>query len=136
MNGTGPNDEAINVSLIHYEVTELRRNPTYIHYYINWFSLLSTGLIPVGLLIFLNGSIYVKIVETTRLREKCRVHLTNKQSSNSNIPEIVMASSDSSEKKKPTRIPHPPNNVSSKDFKMALIMVAIVMVFLLCHLPR
>ena len=39
-------------------------------------------------------------------------------------------------KKKARRMPHPPNNVSSKDFKMALVMVAIVMVFLFCHLPR
>ena len=30
-------------------------------------------------------------------------------------------------KKKARRMPHPPNNVSSKDFKMALVMVVIVM---------
>lgn len=151
MNGTN-GAMPVNVTIVHYTVTELRRNPTYIHYYINWFNFLSTGLIPVGLLIFLNGSIYAKIVETTRLREKCRVHLTNKQQ----VPEVVTVTSsaererehvvlsqqDSSaagngnRKSRKSRMPHPPNNVSSKDFKMAMIMVAIVMVFLLCHLPR
>ena len=130
----------LNETSINYVVTDLRRDTDYIHYYINWFQFLSSGLVPgmlrnffcgwiynkckiatrnigsrlnwpaslstdqnfecnnitqpwlrfvmsiightlvnpVGLLIFLNGSIYAKIVETTRLREKCRVQLTNK----------------------------------------------------------
>ena len=59
------------------------------------------------------------------------------------VPEVVTVTSSEPQehvvihnRKRMPRMPHPPNNVSSKDFKMAMIMVAIVMVFLLCHLPR
>ena len=45
-------------------VTPLRRDPDYIIYYINWFSFLSTGVLPMALLIYLNVNIYVKVVET------------------------------------------------------------------------
>ena len=45
-------------------VTSLRKNPDYIIYYINWFSFLSTGVLPMALLIYLNVNIYVKVVET------------------------------------------------------------------------
>ena len=32
-----------------------------------------TGIIPMGALIFLNSRIYAKILETRRLRERCRI---------------------------------------------------------------
>ena len=56
-----------------YNVTRLRRDPNYITLYVNWFLLLTTGIIPMGALIFLNSRIYAKILETRRLRERCRI---------------------------------------------------------------
>ena len=56
-----------------YNVTRLRRDPDYITLYVNWFLLLTTGIIPMGALIFLNSRIYAKILETRRLRERCRI---------------------------------------------------------------
>ena len=56
-----------------YNVTRLRRDPDYITLYVNWFLLLTTGIIPMGALIFLNSRIHAKILETRRLRERCRI---------------------------------------------------------------
>ena len=140
--------ERINVTRIVYEITNLRRDPNYIHYYINWFSLLSTGLIPVGLLIFLNGSIYAKIAETSRLRERCKVKLIGAHDpSRVPVPTIVMTGPRGPTEEVPLntisatratagKTHHSPMNVSSKDFKMAMVMIAIVLVFFVCHLPR
>ena len=47
------------------QVTELRKDPAYINYYQNWFMLLSTGVVPMVLLIFLNVNIYKKVLETS-----------------------------------------------------------------------
>ena len=48
-----------------YNVTRLRRDPDYITLYVNWFLLLTTGIIPMGALIFLNSRIYAKILENS-----------------------------------------------------------------------
>ena len=36
----------LNETSINYVVTDLRRDTDYIHYYINWFQFLSSGLVP------------------------------------------------------------------------------------------
>ena len=56
-----------------YNITQLRQNSNYITLYVNWFLLLTTGIIPMAALIFLNSRIYAKILETRRLRERCRI---------------------------------------------------------------
>ena len=38
-----------------YNVTSLRRDDSYITIYVNWFLLITTGLLPMGALVFLNG---------------------------------------------------------------------------------
>ena len=43
---------------IDFEVSELRENPDYIQYYINWTRLITTGLIPMGALIYFNFGIF------------------------------------------------------------------------------
>ena len=73
-----PGNEGTNETLtkgiqLSYNVTRLRRDPNYITLYVNWFLLLTTGIIPMGALIFLNSRIYAKILETRRLRERCRI---------------------------------------------------------------
>ncbi len=45
-------------------VTDLRKDPNYIIYYLNWFCLLVTGVLPMAMLIFLNVNIYRKVIET------------------------------------------------------------------------
>ena len=67
---TQPNSSDVMVT---YEVTKLRTNPTYITIYVNWFLLFATGVIPMGSLIYLNSRIYAKILETRRLRERCKI---------------------------------------------------------------
>ncbi len=39
-------------------VSDLRENPDYIRFYINWTRLITTGLIPMGALIYLNSGIF------------------------------------------------------------------------------
>ena len=41
-----------------FEISELRDNPNYIHYYVNWTRLLTTGLIPMVMLIYFNFGIF------------------------------------------------------------------------------
>ena len=41
-----------------YRVTDLRNNPHYIRYYINWTRFLATGLGPMAALVFFNYSIF------------------------------------------------------------------------------
>ena len=67
---TQPNSTDI---IVTYEVTKLRTDPAYITIYVNWFLLFATGVIPMGSLIYLNSRIYAKILETRRLRERCKI---------------------------------------------------------------
>ena len=46
------------------QVTDLRKDPNYITYYINWFGFISTGVLPMMLLVFFNVNIYRKVLET------------------------------------------------------------------------
>lgn len=41
-----------------FELTELRDNPQYIRYYIMWTQLITTGIIPMGALIYFNFGIF------------------------------------------------------------------------------
>ena len=43
---------------IGYQTTELRDDPNYIQFYINWTRLITTGLIPMGALIYFNFGIF------------------------------------------------------------------------------
>ena len=66
---------ANSTEVIHtYNVTSLRKDPSYITIYVNWFLLFATGIIPMGSLMYLNSRIYAKILETRRLRERCRIN--------------------------------------------------------------
>ena len=74
MAGNDSSNETLTKGIqLSYNVTRLRRDPNYITLYVNWFLLLTTGIIPMGALIFLNSRIYAKILETRRLRERCRI---------------------------------------------------------------
>ena len=74
MAGNDSSNETLTKDIqLSYNVTRLRRDPNYITLYVNWFLLLTTGIIPMGALIFLNSRIYAKILETRRLRERCRI---------------------------------------------------------------
>ena len=74
MAGNDSSNETLTQGIqLSYNVTRLRRDPDYITLYVNWFLLLTTGIIPMGALIFLNSRIYAKILETRRLRERCRI---------------------------------------------------------------
>ena len=43
---------------MYYKVTDLRNDPNYIRYYINWTRFLATGLGPMAALVFFNYSIF------------------------------------------------------------------------------
>eukprot|EP00093_Oithona_nana_P001636 01636.XXX_5444_4188_1 [CDS] Oithona nana genome sequencing. len=155
-----------NETIYSYNVTSLRRDSSYITIYVNWFLLITTGLLPMGALIFLNGRIYAKILETRKLRERCRIKATN------NIPLVLKKTNqttdnpieDNDEGIAPVAVAEmasvanqansttiqeasslqPQNNpaskrheaMSTKDFKMARVLLSIVLVFFVCHLPR
>jgi len=52
-----------------FEISELRDNPNYIHYYVNWTRLLTTGLIPMVMLIYFNFGIF-RGIQMTHERTK------------------------------------------------------------------
>lgn len=56
-NGTILNDSQVEYQ-IGYQTTELRDDPNYIQFYINWTRLITTGLIPMGALIYFNFGIF------------------------------------------------------------------------------
>ena len=53
-----------------FEISELRDNPNYIHYYVNWTRLLTTGLIPMVMLIYFNFGIFRGIQVNIDLKNK------------------------------------------------------------------
>ena len=56
VNGSVPSD---NVEYeIGYQTTALRDDPHYIQFYINWTRLITTGIIPMGALIYFNFGIF------------------------------------------------------------------------------
>ena len=172
-----------NETIYSYNVTSLRRDSSYITIYVNWFLLITTGLLPMGALVFLNGyelfdatlvgynkvyfigrRIYAKILETRKLRERCRIKASN------NIPLVLKKSNQpdnqiednvenggedgiapvepeaetaanpnnggSSSTSAPTAASKRHEAMSTKDFKMARVLLSIVLVFFVCHLPR
>ena len=68
-------------TILSYVVTDLRKDPTYINYYVNWFRLLGTGVLPMGMLVYLDVNIYLKIVETRKTRAKQQQHQQPRRSS-------------------------------------------------------
>ena len=118
-------NDSTDAVMFSYNVTTLRLDPSYIAFYVHWFLLFSTGIIPMGMLIFLNSRIYAKILETRRLRQRCRIQSTNALKTQSNE---ALASGNQAPKR------HEP--MSTKDFKMARVLLSIVLVFFICHLPR
>ena len=139
-----------------YNVTKLRRDPSYITFYVNWFLLLTTGLLPMVALIYLNAKIYAKILETRSLREKCRIQsstvvalqkndedgkngvnveiVEDNEISNTGNAVVTVSSSANQIKSVTTTKRH--EAMSAKDFRMARVLLSIVVVFFLCHLPR
>ena len=116
-------------------------------------------------LIYICRRIYAKILETRKLRERCRIKATN------NIPLVLKKTNQTTDNQiednddegiAPVAVTEmasvvnqpnstqeasslqPQNNqaskrheaMSTKDFKMARILCAIVIVFFVCHLPR
>lgn len=167
--GNGNNSVVDNELRLGYNVTSLRRDPTYITFYVNWFLLISTGLVPMAALIFFNSRIYAKILETRRLRERCRIRsstvmvLQNRNKVNvkaeNNAGETNGQINASPQQTAETQAILPmeckedeanhnnqdvsANNqpkrheaMSPKDFKMARVLLSIVLVFFICHLPR
>ncbi|TRY78311.1 hypothetical protein TCAL_05014 [Tigriopus californicus] len=123
---------------VSYVVTRLRKNPIYINYYVNWFRLLGTGVLPMLALIYLNINIYLKIVETRKTREVQRQTMGGPRRT---------SIGGSSAGYNPTHGPDENSNsepnmrrkqeaVSKREIKMASILLTIVFVFFGCHLPR
>lgn len=86
-NGTISDDQVIQDIKLSYNVTSLRRDPTYITFYVNWFLLLSTGILPMSALVFLNSKIYAKILGKSQLEHIVCLGLAK------NVPEKIICSS-------------------------------------------
>ena len=69
VNGTTLNDSQVEYQ-IGYQTTELRDDPNYIQFYINWTRLITTGLIPMGALIYFNFGIFRGIQVIYKSRKK------------------------------------------------------------------
>lgn len=82
----------LNETTLHvtYAVTSLRKNPTYINYYVNWFRLLGTGVIPMGVLIFLNVNIYRKLIETRKKRVRSKTLAAAGASTNTAVTNLTV----------------------------------------------
>ena len=144
---------ANSTEVIHtYNVTSLRKDPSYITIYVNWFLLFATGIIPMGSLMYLNSRIYAKILETRRLRERCRINTGTVMALKELKPaENGQNGEDQNDPKAPENEQNgqieatpPPQDVvakrheamSAKDIKMARVLLSIVLVFFVCHLLR
>jgi hypothetical protein len=57
-----------NRTKVSYAVTALRKDPAYINFYVNWFRLIVSGVLPMAILVILNVNIYLKIGETRKNR--------------------------------------------------------------------
>jgi hypothetical protein len=142
---------AVDTKLV-VSVTALRKNPTYINYYVNWFTVLVTGVIPMVLLVFLNVNIYRKIGQTRKkgLTSSSRVqqngqHRDKRQKWNCDGAtsvienEVLNVTRDAAFVLTPASLLNKKKqnqDVSKKDIKMAITLLTIVLVFFFCHLPR
>ena len=122
-------------------MTKLRTDPAYITIYVNWFLLFATGVIPMGSLIYLNSRIYAKILETRRLRERCKIQSSTAIA----MKDMKNGTTNSSPAVSPNAHPPPQHTIqnakrheamSARDFKMARVLLSIVLVFFICHLLR
>ena len=147
---TNENGTRIDGVQLSYNITQLRQDSNYITLYVNWFLLLTTGIIPMAALIFLNSRIYAKILETRRLRERCRIRSstvialqTRNADSTNTAGGVSEASAVDAREDQPivaTRNTNAPPKrheaMSQKDIKMARGLLSIVLVFFICHAPR
>ena len=93
----------------------------------------------MGMLVFLNSRIYAKILETRRLRQRCRIKSANVsalQNRNGGAGPSTENGVSSSEAAVQQSAPKRHEPMSTKDFKMARVLLSIVLVFFICHLPR
>ncbi|XP_023333119.1 FMRFamide receptor [Eurytemora carolleeae] len=63
------NEGLFNNYTVSYDVTDLRKNPNYIRFYVNWCLLVFTGIIPLAFLLFFNYKIFQGIRYT---HARCR----------------------------------------------------------------
>ncbi|QQP42184.1 Uncharacterized protein FKW44_016769, partial [Caligus rogercresseyi] len=104
--------------------TVLRTNTAYVLYF-NWSRLIVLGIIPFSLLVFFNVRIY-KAIQARRKRH-------HKPDSNTMImarPATATSAAAKQQRPKATR------TRSKKEDNLAVIFMAFILVFLICHLPR
>ena len=77
--------------------TELRSNPLYVTYYINYGKLFITGIVPFLGLFFCNIMVFRQMKQLTRFLDQSK---------------------------------------SKKEYELARVLVVIVLVFIICHIPR
>ena len=98
---------------VDFQATQLRMDETYIFYYIHWTRLLATGVIPFLYLAIINTIIIIKIREGRIQSLKLRQNFKNPQD-DSRVPAVV----------KPT------------SSYLSLTLTGIVLLYLICNLPR
>ena len=109
-------DSGASVQMIDYNITDLRKDPDYIFYYINWTRFLATGFLPFVYLFLFNFLLVRHIrVKMSELPEQengdgIRIHKSSEQVG----AECTTRKSDSS----------------------VIMLVVIVIVYLVCNIPR
>ena len=104
---------------VDFQATSLRLNQDYIYYYTHWTRLLATGIIPILYLAMTNTAIIIKIREGNKLSDGLR--------KNGSI--YVINSCQGSRTPSMLKLVKTPSN-------SALTLTTIVLVYLICNLPR
>ena len=129
------------VHLLDYNVTSLRLDPDYILYYTQWTRLVTTGLLPFAYLLLVNLALVRKIQEQGRCRHSSSTGeedegdrylttlnpLSRSQSSKKSVVSIRVNRKSNNERLKPSN-----SNKSSG----TSILIAIVLIYLSCNVPR
>ncbi|CAB4063238.1 unnamed protein product [Lepeophtheirus salmonis] len=110
--------------------TVLRTNSMYVLYF-NWSRLIVLGIIPFMLLVFFNVSIY-KAIQARRKRR----HKPDVTQMTTTMGEPKEHSASSKKIVNSVREQHVNETRSKKEDNLAVIFMAFILVFLICHLPR
>ena len=102
---------------VDFQVTKLRMNENYIFYYVHWTRLLVTGIVPILYLVITNTIVIIKIKEGRTVSSSLRQSTSQ---SLRNTDQLLRA----------------PVVVKSTSTYQGLTLSAVVLVYLICNLPR
>ena len=114
-------DNGSTVQLVDYNITSLRFDPSYILYYIHWTRLLTTGLLPFAYLLVTN------LLLVSSLRSIAKLRLPHQNVVQHEINKHGLRVHRASLQVQPAR---------ARDSSSSLLLMAVVVIYLVCSLPR